>query len=210
MASIVSDPGGKKRLLYVDASGKRRTLRLGKADLKTARAVATHIERLVNAAAMRQPVAAETAQWIAALDDKFHRKLSAVGLIAPRAGDTLGGWLDDLLAEKAATIKPASLLKLQQTATRLRDAWGSQTPLRAITAAQAASWRAGLVASGLSMAAVKVHIGNAKSIMGDAERRGMIHRNPLAALRGGSTPAKATRFITRHDIEAVIEAAPSL
>ena len=44
MASIANDPNGTRRILFTDAHGKRRTLRLGKAPKKHAEAVRVRVE----------------------------------------------------------------------------------------------------------------------------------------------------------------------
>ena len=49
MASIVRDPNGRKRILYFNADGERKPLRIGKATMGDARKVATRIELLVAA-----------------------------------------------------------------------------------------------------------------------------------------------------------------
>jgi hypothetical protein len=36
MASISTDSGGKRRIMFVDAHGKRRQIRLGKVPMRTA------------------------------------------------------------------------------------------------------------------------------------------------------------------------------
>ena len=46
MASIANDSGGRRRILFIAADGKRRTLRLGKATAKQAEAVKVRIEPL--------------------------------------------------------------------------------------------------------------------------------------------------------------------
>jgi hypothetical protein len=40
MASIVNDPNGRRRIQFVSPDGKRKTIRLGKIDRKTAEAFA--------------------------------------------------------------------------------------------------------------------------------------------------------------------------
>ena len=39
MASIVNDPNGRKRILFVAPDGKRKTIRLGKIDRKSAESI---------------------------------------------------------------------------------------------------------------------------------------------------------------------------
>ncbi len=45
MASIGKDPGGRKRILFVAPSGKRKTIRLGKLSMRAAEGVKFRIGR---------------------------------------------------------------------------------------------------------------------------------------------------------------------
>ena len=49
MASISTDSGGKRRILFVDADGNRRQIRLGKVPMKTATSIKTRVETLLAA-----------------------------------------------------------------------------------------------------------------------------------------------------------------
>jgi hypothetical protein len=49
MASIGNDPGGRRRILFVDIDSKRRTIRLGKMAKRQAEAIKVRVEHLVAA-----------------------------------------------------------------------------------------------------------------------------------------------------------------
>ena len=49
MASICNDPNGRRRILFLNARGERKTTRLGKAQRRFAESVKIKIEDLVNA-----------------------------------------------------------------------------------------------------------------------------------------------------------------
>ena len=55
MASVVNDPGGRKRILFVDPAGDRKGVRLGKASQRAAEGVAFRIEQLLAAKMTGQP-----------------------------------------------------------------------------------------------------------------------------------------------------------
>ncbi|MCC7146266.1 MAG: tyrosine-type recombinase/integrase [Phycisphaeraceae bacterium] len=209
MASLIHDGGKRWRVSIIDGTGRRRTLRL-KASDSAARATHDHIEHLEQAAGTRHTPPPATARWLADLDDRWHAKLARLGLVEPRGSATLGGWLKTYLDEKRAELKPESLRKLEQTATKLLEHLGADKPLRSITPAQAAAWRAWLTSSGLSVASVKTHVGNCKSIFREAAHRGLVDKSPFERLKGGSTPSSVDRFITREEIESVIEACPTV
>ncbi len=209
MASISNDPGGRRRVLFFDSNGERRTLRLGQCSKQQANTVRGHVENLVAAKTTRAATAAETAHWLAGLDDVMADKLAEVGLIPRRESQTLGGWLNKFM-ETRASLKPASLRKLSQTKEKLLAFFPESTPLRDITADQASDWRAGLVKADLSEAVVKIHSGNVKTIFREALERKLIAESPFAHLTSGVTAAKNDRYVTAQEAETVLQACPNL
>lgn len=204
MASIANDGNGRRRILFIDASGVRRTIRLGKVEKRHAERARDRIESIVSATVTRSPIDGETAAWLTDIDDVLHEKLAAVGLVNPRQGRGLIAWCDYYIASRQ--LKPESARKLEQTKAKLKLYFGEDKRLHEITPDDAARWRESL--TGLSEAAVKTHVGNAKSLMGEAVRRELIRSNPFTALKGGTTAAKDVRYVTREEIAKVIDAAP--
>jgi integrase len=208
MASVSND-GGLFRVLWVDGD-RRLALRLGRVSQRHAEDVARHVEELMRAKQTRHPVDGRTVAWLTNTTDDLHRRLSDAGLCLPRATGTLGGLLRLVLAERKADLKPESLRRLQQTADKLIAALGDDRALHTITPADAAHWRAELTRAGLSMATVKAHVGNAKTLIGEAVRRGILTTNPLAGLKGGVTAHRSGRIVSAEELAKVIDAAPSL
>src|SRR5688572_11390440 len=97
MASIVSDPNGRKRILFVAADGTRPAIRLGKASMKQAEAFKVKVEQLVSASLISHPPDDETIRWLAALDDLMHARLAAARLVTERQSLQLGPWLEKYL-----------------------------------------------------------------------------------------------------------------
>src|SRR2546425_2238602 len=109
MASIVNDPNGRRRILFVDADEGRRAVRLGKIDRKSAEAIARHVEALLAAKIGGQPVPRDTAAWLVGIGASLRDKLAAVGLVEPLQRQTVGEFLTSWLAgKKAAGHKPTS------------------------------------------------------------------------------------------------------
>ncbi|MGI9459556.1 MAG: hypothetical protein ACR2NF_06125, partial [Pirellulales bacterium] len=84
MASIANDKNGTKRILFVDPSGKRKTIRLGKSNKRIAETAKGHIERLLSAKIAGHSPDTETANWLAEIGDMLHERLVKVGLTSPR------------------------------------------------------------------------------------------------------------------------------
>ena len=49
MASVVNDPNGRRRILFIAPDESRKAIRLGKIDRKSADAIARHVEALLTA-----------------------------------------------------------------------------------------------------------------------------------------------------------------
>jgi hypothetical protein len=61
MASIANDPGGRRRILFVDKSGDRKAIWLGKVSKNLAKEIKTKVESLNAAAIAGCSIAGETA-----------------------------------------------------------------------------------------------------------------------------------------------------
>jgi integrase len=210
MASISNDPNGRRRILFIATDGKRKTIRLGKVSRRQAEAVRVKVEDLVSSAITGHAPADETSRWLAGLDDSMIDKLAAVGLAMRRDNLTLGGWLDRYLTDREGDVKPASLTKLRQTVVKLLAFFDAQTPLRAVTVNQATEWRQYLKGLNLSDAVIKIHCGNAKTIMAEAVRRKMITESPVRYLKSGASASTNTRYVTPEETDLILEACQSL
>lgn len=208
MASVIKDPNGRKRIQFGASDGRRRTIRLGRVELRHAHAVRVKVEAMVSASLTQQPLDMQTSEWVANLDDGLHQKLVAVGLVKARQGRTLGAWLETFL-DSRSDLKPESRRKLRQTQAKLIAYFGEDHPLHLVTPDEAAEWREGLKTTGLSEAAVKTHTGNAKTMFADAVRRELVAKSPFAHLKGGVTPTRNTRYVTPEEAIRVLEACPN-
>jgi len=81
MASIANDPGGRKRVLFVDPKGDRKAIRLGKVSKQAANGVKYRVEQLLESINLQRPMEADLAGWVTNLEPRFAKKLAAVGLI---------------------------------------------------------------------------------------------------------------------------------
>ena len=123
MASIARDPNGRRRILFVAADGKRRTIRLGKVPQSAAEAVKLRIEQLVSSKVTGHALETDTARWVAECEPAMADKLAAVGLIPKRGRATLKAFLDTYLTERT-DIKPRTAINLGYTAASLVEFFG--------------------------------------------------------------------------------------
>jgi hypothetical protein len=111
VASIVNDPNGRRRILFVAPDESRKTVRLGKTDRKSAEAIARHVEALLAAKIGGQPVPRDTAAWLAGIGAKLRDRLAAVGLVEGHsAAPTLATWCKDYIAGRT-DLAPRSVAR---------------------------------------------------------------------------------------------------
>jgi len=207
MASIGHDKNGRRRILFVDQDGSRKTIRLGKVTAKQAAAFKIKLEALIGSR-FTGNMDDEVSRWVAALPDDVHGKLAAVGLVPPRVSLTLGEFLDGYLRSRD-DLKPNSQLVYGHTRRTLIEFFGYDKPLRAITEEDAKLWRQYLIGQGLSEATVCKRCGNAKVFFGVAVKRKLIPSNPFSELESRSIANKSRqRFISREDAQKVLDACP--
>jgi len=210
------------RLLFVDpADGKRRTLRLGRVNKDQTTTIKSMVERLVRNKETGTPDAVAAA-WLADLPDTSYAKLAKAHLVTPRTPPEpkpqpeptpapkpcLTVFLDEYIKNRT-DIKPQSLVVLGHTIRNLKDFFGADKPLDAITEADADGFKRYLMADKLSAATVARRCGFAKQFFRAAVRHRLIPGSPFGDLRSSVKANKARqRFVTREDTAKLVEAAP--
>jgi len=211
MASICNDPNGHRRILFVAPDGRRKTIRLGKCDRKTAESVCRHVEALLAARIAGQPVPRATATWLASLGTVLRDKLAAVGLAeaANSRPPTLGAFLDELFALRQAELKPSTMTVLRQARRWLERFLDPATRLDAITPQDADRVRA-LLLEGRAKATANKWTRLMKEFFAAAVRRGLISANPFGHIRGLAVVGDRSRrvFIPADEVRRVLEVIP--
>lgn len=208
MASLISDPNGRKRIGITLPDGTRQSIRLGKMEKSVAKHVLWQIERL-EAARVSQAMPPDLAAWLDAQDEVIYGRLVAVGLAEPRAqhratlGELAQAFVDGL------DVKPSTLLVVGQARRSLESFFGAGTALRTITPQRADEWAASLRAEDLATATISKRITLARSMFRKAFRFKWISDNPFEHLVAGSmTNPKRLHFVTDADARRVLEACP--
>src|SRR5215510_14146378 len=129
MASVVSDPGGRKRILFVAPDQRRKAIRLGKCSLKSAEAINRHVEALLAANIHGQSVPRDTAAWLGEIGVTLRNKLAAAGLVEAPKRAALGEFLRSYILARP-DVKPATLEVWQQPCRNLIDFFGEDKALR--------------------------------------------------------------------------------
>ncbi len=208
MASIVNDPNGRRRILFVAPDESRKAIRLGKIDRKSAEAIARHIEALLAAKISGQPVTRDTAAWLANIGVPLRQKLAAVGLAEAPHRAALGEYLDKFIANRKPSLAPNTITNLEQSKRRLVEHFGADRDMSAITPADAERWAATL-AERYAPATAGRTIKRARQFFKAAMRDKIVSENVFAEVKANSQANKERQFhVDRDVIFRVIEAAP--
>lgn len=182
MAGVSTDKSGKRRLLYVDPNGLRRSIYVGKMPSTTARAIKTKVEAIVAAKVGGVSIDAETARWAAGLDDALHAKLVGVDLLPPRDRVRLVPFVRDYI-EKRNDVKAAGKTVRKQGEKSLVDYIGADRLVESITAAEAEDYKQHLIGTKLAAYTVRKRLQFAKLIFNALMKRVRIAINPFAAVQ---------------------------
>ena len=209
MASICTDAGGLRRIAFVDAQGRRRSLRLGRISKKDVEWMLPRVQALINCTKSTRPPTPELMKWVAELPPKTQQKLKKLGLIdAASMTVTLGELVEKFIALQ--DVKPATLAAYRQTTGSLLDVLGEGTPIVKITTADADRWRKAQASSGLAPATVAKRTIVAKNIFNRAVHWKMISSSPFAHLKSGNqrNPARI-HYVDKAAIDAMLAACPN-
>lgn len=211
MASVANDPNGRKRILFVDADENRKAIRLGKMDRKGAESICRHVEALLSAKIGGQPVARDTAAWLATIGGKLRDKLAAVQLVEPQQRLTVGEFLTSWLeSKKAMGHKPTSLRAWGQTVAGLVEQFGPR-PLANMNHVDGEAFRATMQGRELRPTTIHKRLGHARQMLEDALRLGHVSANPWKHVRQRSgDPSERRAYVLVADAERVIEHCPNV
>src|SRR5262245_32997970 len=207
MASIADDPNGRRRILFVAPDESRKTIRLGKCDRKSADAIARHVEGLLAARIGGQPVARDTAAWLANIGTPLRDKLAAVGLVEAPKRVALGEFLRSYILTRP-DVKPATLEVWQQPCRNLTEFFGDEKPLRNITTGDCDQFKAWLLTQDLAPATVAKRLSFARTFLHVARKHKLIDENPFSEVKIPTANVSARqRFIDRDAVRRVLDVA---
>lgn len=213
MATIGTDSGGRRRILFVAGDGRRKTIRLGKCSQRDAQKILAHVEALAASSIHKQSVPRDTAIWLHGVGDVLHARLAAVGLVEPRqavksvlAADFIDGYI-----ESRKDLKPATATVLTQCRVWLLRFLGEGTRMDAVSVKDADAYHAHMFASGLAKATIAKRCRYARHFFEVAKRRGIIAHNPFGHIKAVVTGDPSRRVFVPGDVVAkVMDAIPDL
>jgi integrase len=211
MASISTDPSGRRRILFKGLDGARKTVRLGVCSQKQADEIRGGIESLLTAAECGRGLDRQTTGWLEGLGDALHERLAQTGICAsrtPAVAITLVEFLNGYIAGRN-DLKRTTLLIMEQTRDRLTEHLKSDRLVTGVSSADADGFKAHLIKEGLAKATVAKRIRYARHFFEVAKRRRIIAENPFAHLSGAVKGNPSRRvFVPASDVEKVIDVAP--
>jgi integrase len=218
VASLIKTSRGKapsRAIQFTDQNGDRKTVRLGKIGLETARTFKTKVETLFSCAITNTAPDVQTSTWLADLPDATHAKLAGIGLVEPRTppptAPMLKACLDKYIGQREHELKPAGIAKLERTGEFLKEFFGEGLPIDGITEDGAYDWRAWLRSGKkINDATAGTHVRNAKQIFGNAVKRKLIARHPFAELIGPVIAADRDHDATLDEADRILDACPNV
>jgi len=208
MASVANDPGGRRRILFVGPDGRRRTVRLGKCDRRSAEAAARHVEHLVSAKLTGGAVPRETASWLAGIGESLRDKLAAVGLVEAPKRATLAAFLDEYILNRP-DVKPATLEVWRQPCRNLITFFGADRPLRDITPGEAEQFAQWLRTQKLAPTTQAKRLAFARTFFHVARKHRLIEANPFVEVKiPAADPSARQSFVSRDIFERLLSVSP--
>lgn len=218
MASISREPNGRWVAQFVDRTGRRRSIRLGRLTEREAANFRDGVDNLLAARRNGSLLDRATARWAADLPDGLANKLAKYDLVEPRQQQGQGAvekttverFIDGYISGRA-NLKPNTRRNYDQTRRYLVQHFGGDRELASITPGDADQWREEMLKAGLSQATVNREAKRVRQFFRAAVRHKLIAENPFSEVKGGGQENRSRqRFIDRETAKKVLDACPSL
>ncbi len=208
MASIINRPEGHRWIQFVDAEGKRQTVRLGKTPAKAAATVCGRVEQLLSAKMTGTTMDRDLAGWLASIDGTLQNKLAAVGLCDARESAVLGPFIKGYIQSRT-DVKPATKEVWRQGEMGLVEFFGANKPLGDVTPGDADRYKLHLIGKKLASMTVRKRLQFATMIFRAGLRRRLIAESPFADVSIKASMPNRERFISVEETAKLLEACPN-
>lgn len=208
MASLSRSANGKFAIQFADPDGRRRTLRLGSMDRKTAESTRRRVEALLTARRQDTDPSDDLSKWVSNLGEEFHARLVGVGLIAGRRSSRLLGEFVRAHIAGRTDLKASTREAMITSMKRLFFFFGEDTRIRSVMPGDIDRWVIYLGERGLAPATLGRTIRRAKEFFKAAMRDGIIDRNPVEDVKApGYTNADRRVYVPAETIYRIMEGA---
>ena len=209
MASIANDPGGRRRILFLDKNHDRKTIWLGKVSKRLAEETKSRVESINSAAISGVSLDGETAEWLGKIGNPLHVKLAAAGLVMPRKEQRLKlvDFVEQYLVSRP-DLKGNTIRNMRVEMARLLAYFGEERDASTITIAEAEEFAARIKKDYAPATAGRL-IKRCKQFFRAAVRRKTLANNPFQEIHGSNPGNEARKFfVTLANAYKVIDACP--
>jgi integrase len=199
MASVGNDKNGHRRILFVAADGRRKTVRLGKCSQGYAESVKFRVESLLSSS-ITGAMSRDTSLWVAFITEKdpdLRGKLEAVGLLEPLQKPeqlSMASQITDFIERVGATRKPGTVAVWRQVERELLRHMPEGIELAEVTKGHCKAFHEALKKRELASLTIVKHVRIAKQIFEDACEWNKIPANPFNGI-------KLSASIPRNNVE---------
>ena len=215
MASLSTEKNGCHVVQVSCVDGKRRSIRLGRCQLRYAESMRISIHELEAAALSGQPISPATARWLKTVQGPIHARMVKAGLCQPREDQLVGkltrAVMCDAYIERRSDLRAGSRTNLMQTRASLVEFFKSDRDPTTISAAEAKDFKRWLHESRYSEATIAGKIKKVRQFFADAVERRQLRENPFGKIKAGSMKNKARQcYVSRETIDRVLEFCPNV
>ena len=186
MASIHKERRGDKsyyRLQFYDKDNRRRSIRLGDVNRRSADAIRVKVEDLLSASIAGNTPSNETSRWLADIGQDLAGKLTTAGFgkyIPKRESASLGAFLTAYIEGRKAEVAESTVTKFENVRQTLVEYFGEDKDLREISEGDADDWRQSLIEQSAEATVSKL-VKRARQFFKSAVRKGLADIWPLNA-----------------------------
>lgn len=212
MASLSHESNGTWNIRFsLPGDTSRKKITLGGISKKSAAMFRLKIEALIESHITGYAIDPDTAQWVASLSDDLHDRIARSGLLPKReqvAGLTIKQAAEEFYAMRQ-DVKEETRIKWKQGHGKLQKYLGEDRPMTSVTSVDAEEFEQWLIGNGYAKGTYRKHIAVCKVLWRWAVKRGYASTNVFTGLKSNAVAALDKRFITRAQIEKVIESCPN-
>ncbi|WP_145082925.1 tyrosine-type recombinase/integrase [Aureliella helgolandensis] len=192
MASISELKSGKRRILFVDRDGNRKTVYLGKELHSDAKSICKLVERLVSAQMLGNEPNRDDSAWLGSVDPSIRKKFERVGLVRPQESrpastQTVHAFLDGYMERHGESRKPGTRAVWRQVIRDLKRELPKDLLLVELTVGHAKAFHLA-IKKRLAETTVDKRVRFARQFFTDAVDWEIIPTNPFSKVKttGGS------------------------
>jgi hypothetical protein len=136
MASLTQEKNRTRKILFVcPATGKRKSIRLGKCPKKSAETIKIRVEELIHYQIHGVPYTADFSNWLNRIERLLYRQLVKVGLLKDKIV-----FLDAYVNDNRHKVEESTVLTWNNAINNLKDFFGVEIPIHKIVQDQVLEW----------------------------------------------------------------------